>query len=76
VLSDAQAHDIDVHDVRYLVDDARRAVAAATRRGVRVRCLVVGTDRDLPAVRVFGAGAAVGLRTLDELPRALHRLLR
>lgn len=76
LLSDAQAHDIDVHDRRYLADDARRAVRAAAGQGVCIRCLVVGTDRDPPATRLFGPGAAVGLRTLAELPRALRRLLR
>ena len=76
LLSDAQAHDIDVHDHRYLMEDARRAVDAAARQGVRIRCLVVGADRDMPAARVFGSGAAVSLRTFDELPRVLRRLVR
>ena len=76
LLSDAQAHDIDVHDQRYLVADARRAVDAAARQGVRIRCLVVGADRDFAASRLFGPGSAVGLRTFDDLPRALRRLLR
>lgn len=76
LLSDAQAHDIDVHDPCYLVDDAQRAVCAAARQGVHIRCLLVGADRDVPASRLFGAGASIGLRATDELPRALRRLLR
>ena len=76
LLSDAQAHDIDVHDPRYLVDDAQRAVRAAARQGVRVRCLLVGAEREVPASRLFGAGASIGLRGIDELPRALRKLLR
>ena len=76
LLSDAQAHDIDVHDPRYLLDDAQRAVQAAARQGVRIRCLRVGADRDVPALRLFGAGASIGLRGIDALPRALRRLLR
>jgi hypothetical protein len=78
LLSDAQAHDIDVHDPRYLVDDAQRAVGAAARQGVRIRCLVVGAeraDRDVSAARLFGAGASIGLRGIEALPRALRRLL-
>jgi nitric oxide reductase activation protein len=76
LLSDAQAHDIDVHDPRYLLDDAQRAVQAAARQGVRIRCLRVGADRDVPALRLFGAGASIGLHGIDALPRALRRLLR
>jgi hypothetical protein len=75
LLSDAQAHDIDVHDPRYLVDDAQRAVHAAARQGVCIRCLRVGADRDVPASRLFGAGASIDLRGVDALPRALRRLL-
>jgi nitric oxide reductase activation protein len=61
VLSDVDPYDIDVHDGRYLVDDARHAVREAARKGVRVACVLIA---DLPsrgpaqarAVRIFGHG--------------------
>jgi nitric oxide reductase NorD protein len=39
LLTDGQPHDVDVHDPRYLVEDARHAVREATRLGVQVQCL-------------------------------------
>ncbi|WP_428420776.1 nitric oxide reductase activation protein NorD [Methylibium sp.] len=56
LVSDGEPHDIDTHDPRYLIDDARRAVQAAARRGITVRC--VGLDpAAAPALRrIFGAG--------------------
>lgn len=45
VLSDGQAHDIDVHDPLYLAHDFRRAVSEAAARGVAVRCVHPGAWR-------------------------------
>lgn len=42
VLSDAQAHDLDVHDPHYLPADARHAARDAARRGVKLACLLLG----------------------------------
>lgn len=76
LVSDGQPHDIDVHDPRYLVDDARHAVQAARRRGVRMACLTLA-DRPPPqALRIFGRHGTQGLADLAALPRALRRLLR
>lgn len=41
ILSDAQAHDVDVHDASYLPHDFRRACREAARAGVAVQCLDV-----------------------------------
>lgn len=45
VLSDGEAHDIDVHDPLYLAHDFRRAVSEAAARGVAVRCVHPGAWR-------------------------------
>ncbi len=75
VISDADPHDVDVHDPRYLVDDARHAVRRARRQGLTVACLLVDPAGGAAARRIFGArGTAAPLR-LDELPRRLHTLL-
>jgi len=80
LLSDAQAHDIDVHDPHYLRADARQAVRAAALHGVRVGCLTLGAATtaaaDLAAARqLFGPRAAQPLPSALALPRALQRLL-
>ena len=76
VISDGEPHDIDVHDARYLIEDARQAVTAAARRGVRMACLLPGQGGVDPARRIFGDSAVQRLRGLDEVPRALRRLMQ
>ena len=75
LLSDGQPHDTDVHDPRYLVDDARHAVHSAARRGVQVRCLTLAATADPDARRIFGPGGSHNTARLADLPRALHRLM-
>lgn len=73
VLSDGEPHDVDVHDPRYLVEDARHAVKAAARSGVRTMCLVLAPDGGM-ARRIFGRAGVQLLRNLDDLPRVISRL--
>lgn len=75
VISDADVHDIDVHDPRYLVDDARHAVRHARRQGVRVACLLTDGRHAGAARRIFGAGAVAMPKSAQELPRALRGLI-
>jgi nitric oxide reductase activation protein len=74
LLSDGQPHDIDVHDPRYLVDDARHAVQAARRRAVRMACLTLGATAEPDALRIFGRAGTQTLADTAALPRALRRL--
>jgi len=89
LLSDAQAHDVDVHEPGYLLADARQAVQAATRQGVQLACLSLAAGpvaatpaahhgrvepRD-PARHIFGARRTQSLPSLQALPGALQRLL-
>jgi nitric oxide reductase activation protein len=75
LLSDGEAYDIDVHDPRYLAEDAKHAVRAAARRGVRVVCLALAPERSRDAQRIFGRDGVQALRDTAGLPRALARLL-
>ena len=75
LLSDGQPHDVDVHDRRYLVDDARHAVHHARRRAVRRACLAIGRDAEPDALRIFGRGGTQVLNDTTALPRALRRLI-
>lgn len=75
LVSDGEPHDIDVHDPHYLVDDARHAVQAARRRGVRVACLTLAAQPPPQALRIFGRDSTQALTNLGALPRALRRLM-
>lgn len=54
VLTDGAPSDIDVHEPRYLVEDARHAALAARAAGVQVHGLVVDRQADVYARRIFG----------------------
>jgi nitric oxide reductase NorD protein len=75
VISDADPHDIDVHDPLYLVDDARHAVRRARRQGLSVACIAIDPACAASARRIFGARASAAPQRLDELPRRLRDLL-
>lgn len=75
LLSDGEPYDIDVHDPRYLVEDARHAVRAAARCGVNVVCLAVTPDGGGQARRIFGRKGVQAMREPGDLPRSISRLL-
>ncbi len=54
VLTDGAPSDIDVHEPRYLVEDARQAVLAARAAGVQVHCVAVDRQADTYVRRIFG----------------------
>ena len=54
VVTDGAPSDIDVHDPRYLVDDARHAVQQAARAGTRICCLAVDSQADEYVRHIFG----------------------
>ena len=79
VVTDGQPHDIDLHDPRYLVEDAREAVRTARRLGIRTSGLAIGPGIAAEAVRrglghIFGPGQWTPLRQTADLARALGRL--
>ncbi|CAN5902345.1 hypothetical protein BH11PSE8_BH11PSE8_45830 [soil metagenome] len=76
VLSDGEPHDVDIHDPRYLVEDAQHAVRSAARVGVNMACLVVEPRRGADARRIFGGQRVQALHDLRQLPRVVQRLLR
>ena len=52
VVTDGEPSDVDVHDPRYLVEDARAAALALRRRGLRVHCLALDARRAAAARHV------------------------
>ncbi|CAN5399438.1 hypothetical protein BH09PSE5_BH09PSE5_01870 [soil metagenome] len=79
VLSDGEPHDIDIHDPRYLVEDARHAVREAARRSVRVACVTLATgdtaSTRTEVRRIFGARGTQTISDLKLLPRVVQQLL-
>ena len=76
LLSDGQAHDLDVHDPRYLAEDARHAVRRASRQGLTMACLALDKHGMQAACRVFGAQRVGAFTAMHGLPGLLRRLAR
>ena len=73
VVTDGEPSDVDVHDPRYLVEDARAAALALRRRGLRVHCLALDA-RAAPQLRaMFGAGGYQLVTNPARLAAALAR---
>lgn len=74
LLSDGEPHDIDVHDPRYLVEDARHAVTEAGRRDVRIVCIQVTAKPTRGSDPVFDRADRVLLNRIEALPHAIRQL--
>lgn len=74
LLTDGEVPDIDVHEPRYLVEDARQAVCAAARQSVRVACLTLRSDLGADMCRIFGRRRVRPVAELSALPSALRAL--
>ncbi len=70
-ITDGEPHDVDIHDRRYLVEDARRAVMEAGRHGIAVFCVTLDPAADSYVRHIFGAGQYRVLERIDSLPRVL-----
>jgi hypothetical protein len=62
VLGDGDPYDIDLHDPRYLLEDARQAIAEARRRGVQVLGLGLGQAAAARRAQLFGRRSTRTLR--------------
>lgn len=74
VLSDGAPADVDVHDTRYLVEDARAAVQAAGRAQLQVHGLLVDAGASSYARQIFGARHFRVVGQAAQLPRQLGSL--
>lgn len=75
LITDGEPHDIDIHDKRYLIEDARRAALEARRRGVNVFCVTLDPAADDYVRRVFGAGNYRVLDRIETLPKVLPSMV-
>lgn len=74
VITDGEPSDIDVADRRYLVEDARRAVAWLGHLGVDVFCVGLDSGGDSYLHRIFGPTNVLLIDRLDRLPERLTAL--
>jgi nitric oxide reductase activation protein len=74
LVTDGEPHDIDVHDRKYLVFDAKRAVEEQTRYGVATFCISLDPSADDYVKRIFGARNYLVLDHLRRLPEKLPML--
>jgi len=74
LVTDGEPSDIDVHDRRYLLYDAKRAVDESRREGIHVHCLSVDPKADAYVERIFGARNYVVVDRLERLPEKLPLL--
>lgn len=74
LVTDGEPHDVDVHDKRYLVFDAKRAVENLRGSGVATFCLSLDAAADEYVSRIFGARNYLVLDQLRRLPEKLPAL--
>ena len=74
-VTDGEPHDIDIYDRRYLVEDARRAVLEAGRRGLAVFCVTLDPAADEYVQAIFGAANYRVLDRIESLPRVLPAMV-
>lgn len=74
LVTDGEPHDIDVHDRKYLVFDAKHAVEEQTRFGISTFCMSLDAGSDEYVTRIFGARNYLVLDHLRRLPEKLPLL--
>ena len=74
-ITDGEPHDIDIFDRRYLIEDARRAVLEAGRKGLAVFCVTLDPAADDYVRTIFGAGNYRVLDRIESLPRILPAMV-
>jgi hypothetical protein len=74
LITDGEPHDIDVHDPRYLLFDAKKAVEEASRAGIYTYCLSVDPKADDYVSRIFGARNYTVVDRIERLPDTLPGL--
>jgi hypothetical protein len=74
LVTDGEPHDIDAHDPRYLLFDARKAVEEASRAGVFTYCLSLDPKADPYVQRIFGPRNWTVMDHIAKLPEKLPAL--
>lgn len=73
ILTDGQPSDIDVHDERQLIEDARQAVRELEREGMYTHCISLDPKADAYVSDMFGSRYTV-IEHVQRLPERLPKL--
>lgn len=73
ILTDGQPSDVDVHDERLLIEDARQAVKELDQHGVYTYCINLDPKADAYVSDIFGHHYTV-IDRIERLPEQLPRL--
>ncbi|MEO6601467.1 MAG: VWA domain-containing protein, partial [Polyangiaceae bacterium] len=74
VVSDGEPSDVDVHDSKYLLFDAKKATQRNRELGVASYCLGLDSAAESSLRCIFGSGNYVLTDRLEQLPEVLGRL--
>lgn len=74
LVTDGEPSDRDVPDRRYLVEDARYAVAGLIARGVDALCVGLDSGAENHLARIFGPRNTIMIDRIDRLPDRLPSL--
>jgi hypothetical protein len=74
VVTDGEPADVDVHDAKYLVFDAKHATQINRQRGIMSFCVGLDPNSQGSVERIFGTGRYLLVDRLDGLPRKLCEL--
>ena len=73
ILTDGQPSDVDVHDARLLIDDARQSVKELDQQGIYAYCINLDAKADAYVRDIFGNQYTV-VDHIDQLPEKLPKL--
>jgi nitric oxide reductase NorD protein len=74
LISDGEPSDVDIADLRYLVEDARRAVLSLQHQGIDLFCVGLDAGGDSYLTRIFGRSNVIQLDRIERLPEKLPLL--
>lgn len=74
LITDGEPHDIDVHDPKYLLFDAKKAVEEASRSGIYTYCMSLDPKADEYVSRIFGQRNYTVIDHINRLPGKLPGL--
>lgn len=76
ILSDGKPNDQDHYQDRFAVEDARQSIAEARSSGIHPFCITVDRKASSYLTRIFGEAGHVILRSPDQMPLALVKVVR
>jgi hypothetical protein len=73
VLTDGQPSDVDAHDERLLIEDARQSVKELNQQGIYTYCINLDANADAYVSNIFGHQYSI-IDQIDQLPEKLPKL--